>query len=167
MIFDTPPSPGIRPAAVRVHDQSEKEANRQYDSKFKTTIMNSTTCKTFTAIATIGLIRGYSKQSITLAEFKSALLQAQQEIHEHFNISLSVKVTECEILFLGQEEPSVELQFIQYPKFPQEGSVLQKAIVELIELIMIELDQNRVVIVFNDETIMLEQSDIIDPNIKL
>jgi hypothetical protein len=68
---------------------------------------------------------------------------------------------------LGQEEPSIELQFIQYPKFPQEESVLQKSIVALIELMMRELDQNRVVIVFNDETVMLEQSDIIDPNIKL
>jgi hypothetical protein len=83
-----------------------------------------------TAIATIGLIRGYSKQSITLAEFKSAL-QAQQEIHEHFNISLSVKVTECEIL-LGQEEPSVELQFIHIQNFHRRIST-QKAIVELIE----------------------------------
>jgi len=133
----------------------------------KTIIMNSINCKTFTAIATIGLIRGYSKQSISLAEFKSVLLTAQQKIHEHFNISLSAKVTLCEILFLGQEEHSMELQFIQYPKFPQEESVLKKAIVELIELMMMELDQNRVVIVFNDETIMLEQSDIIDPNIKL
>jgi hypothetical protein len=145
----------------------KKQPTDNMTQKFKTIIMNSTTCKTFTAIATIGLIRGYSKQSISLAEFKSALLEAQQEIHEHFNISLSVKVTQCEILFLGQEEPSIKLQFIQYPKFPQEESVLQKAIVELIELIMIELDQNRVVIIFNDETIMLEQSDTIDPNIKL
>jgi hypothetical protein len=129
--------------------------------------MNSINCKTFTATATIGLIRGYSKQSISLAEFNSVLLTAQQKIHEQFNISLSAKVTQCEILFLGQEEPSLELQFIQYPKFPQEESVLKKAIVELIELMMMELDQNRVVIVFTDETVMLEQSDIIDPNIKL
>jgi hypothetical protein len=32
---------------------------------------------------------------------------------------------------------------------------------------MLQLQQNRVVIIFTDETIMLEQSDTIDPNIKL
>jgi hypothetical protein len=48
--------------------------------------------------------------------------------------------------FLGTEEPSVELQFIQYPKFPQEDQY-SKGNSRVIELIMIELDQNRVVIV--------------------
>jgi hypothetical protein len=44
--------------------------------------------------------------------------------------------------FLGQEEPSVELQFIQYPKFPQEHQYSKGNSKE-----QLELDQNRVVIV--------------------
>lgn len=129
--------------------------------------MNSIQCKTFTANSTFGLIRGYAKQIISTSEFKASLLIAQREIYEEFNIGLSAKISYCEILFLGQEEPSIELQFIQYPKFLHEEFLLKKAIVKLTELMMIELEQNRVVIVFTDEIIMLEQSNEIDPNIKL
>jgi hypothetical protein len=129
--------------------------------------MNSIHCKTFTATSTFGLIRGYAKQIISTSEFKASLLIAQREIYEEFNIGLSAKISSCEILFLGQEEPSIELQFIQYPKFLHEEFLLKKAIVKLTELMMIELEQNRVVIVFTDEIIMLEQSNEIDPNIQL
>jgi hypothetical protein len=128
--------------------------------------MKTTICKTFTAKATIGLFKGYSKELISIEVFKEVLLEAQQKIKTDFNIALSTKLTPCEILFLGQEEPSMELQFIQYPKFPVEESVLKKAIIELTKLLMIKLEQNRVVIVFTDETVMLEQSTEIDPNIK-
>jgi hypothetical protein len=127
--------------------------------------MNQITTKTFTAQITIGLKKGYSDENISLIEFKEALLIVQQKIHVKYNIGLSAKLSHCDILFLGQDEPSMELQFIQYPKFPQKVSELKKAIVELTEIMMVKLEQNRVVIVFPDETIMLEQSDSIDPNI--
>ena len=129
--------------------------------------MESTNCKTFTATITIGLTRMYSEKNITELEFKKALLDAQKKIKKEYKIELSAKLSHCEILFLGQDEPSMELEFIQYPKFPLEESVLKNAIVELTKMMMLELEQNRVVIVFTDETIMLEQSDAIDPNIKL
>ena len=129
--------------------------------------MNTIIYKTFTASITIGLTRIYSKINITELEFKKALLNAQKAIKKQYKIELSAKVSSCEILFLGQDESSMELEFIQYPKFPQEESVLKNAIVELTKMMMLELEQNRVVIVFTDETIMLEQSDAIDPNIKL
>jgi hypothetical protein len=123
--------------------------------------------KTYTAQITFGLFKEYSRKLITLKEFKESLFFAQQKIKTENDITLSVKVRHCEILCLGQDEPSIELEFIQYPKFPQEESVLKKAIVELTEIMMIALEQNRVVIVFSDETIMLEQSDALDPNIQL
>lgn len=129
--------------------------------------MKKTIYKTFIAQITIGLHKDYSKERFSLLKFKKALDFAQRKIKSEYNIALSVKVTLCEIVFLGQEEPSVNLQFIQYPKFPQEVSVLKKAIVKLTELLMMKMKQNRVVIVFTDETIMLEQSDSIDPNILL
>lgn len=95
----------------------------------------------------MGLFRGYSKKSISAKEFKMALLMAQENIKAQYNVALSAKLTPCEILFLGQEEPSMELQFIQYPKFPQTETALKKAITTLTKLMMLELDQNRVVIV--------------------
>jgi hypothetical protein len=129
--------------------------------------MKTIQCKTFTASVTIGLCRGYSNKKLSQAEVKKALLNAQQKVNTDFKIALSVKLTPCEILFLGQEEPSMELQFIQYPKFPREESDLKKAILALTKQMMTALEQNRVVIVFSDETIMLEQSEAIDPNITL
>jgi hypothetical protein len=129
--------------------------------------MNTVCCKTFTAQITIGLFRGYSNETISMPEFKRALLKAQHNIKAQYKIELSAKLSICEILFLGQEEPSMELKFIHYPKFPHQDSELKKALITLTELMMLELEQNRVVIVFTDETIMLEQSHSIDPNIKL
>ena len=129
--------------------------------------MNYIKCKTFTAKAVIGLKQGYTEKSISIDEFKITLLTEQKNIYEKYNVGLSAKLSSCEILFLGQEEPSIELSFIQYPKFLKEEKEIKKAIIELIEGIMIKLSQNRVVIVFTDETIMLEKLDKIDPNIKL
>lgn len=129
--------------------------------------MNSINCKTFTASTTIGLNRGYEQSTISIIEFKAVLLKAQQKIVNEYKIGLSAKISSCEILFLGQEEPSVELEFIQYPKFIQEESILKKAIIRLIEMMMYELEQNHVVVIFTDETIMLEQSEEIDPRIQL
>lgn len=127
----------------------------------------SITVQTFTAQATIGLIKGYSNELISISDFKMALLTAQKQIKTEFDVVLSTKITTCEIVCLGQEELSVSLDFIQYPKFQIEETVLKKAIIRLIEILMELLQQNRVVIVFSDETIMLEQSEMIDPNITL
>lgn len=127
----------------------------------------TTTVRTFTAQATIGLIKGYSNELIPINDFKKTLVTAQQQIKEKFNLVLSTKITQCEIVCLGQEEPSVSLDFIQYPKFQTEETLLRKAIIGLIEILMNLLQQNRVVIVFPDETLMLEQSEAIDPNIEL
>ena len=124
-------------------------------------------CKTFIAKAVIGLKQGYTEKSISIDEFKSSLLTEQNNIYEKYNLALSAKLSSCEIMFLGQEELSIELTFIQYPKFLQEENEIKKAIIELIEGMMIKLCQNRIVIVFTDETIMLEKSDEIDPKIKI
>jgi hypothetical protein len=129
--------------------------------------MTTTATKTFTAQVTIGLKKHYSAELIPLKHFKETLLKVQKMVLETHQVALSTKIRHCEILFLGQDEPAIELEFIQYPKFPQEESVLKNAIIELTKRMMLELEQNRVVIVFTDETIMLEQSDAIDPTIKL
>lgn len=129
--------------------------------------MNHITTKIFTAQITIGLCRRYSNEQISLETFKQELLEAQIEINTKFKVVLSAKLRHCEILFLGQEEPSIELVFIQYPKFQTDEKILKKAILSLTENLMQKLEQNRVVIVFPEETIMLEQDNQIDPAIKL
>uniref|UniRef100_UPI00404B858F hypothetical protein n=1 Tax=Flavobacterium sp. TaxID=239 RepID=UPI00404B858F len=128
--------------------------------------MNKIACKTFTAQVTIGLLKGYSNSIIPLKTVKEELVEAQKTVNSDYSVKLSTKIRLCEIIFLGQEEQSVELEFIQYPKFLQEEVKLKKAIIALTEILLHKLEQNRIVIVFTDETIMLEQSDSIDSKIK-
>jgi hypothetical protein len=129
--------------------------------------MESIIVKTFTAQATIGLYKGYSNELISLIDFKKALCNVQEQIKKEFDVPFSIKLSLCEIVFLGQEEPSVTLDFIQYPKFPTDEVLLIKAIIQSVRLLMESLDQNRTVIVFQEETICLEKSEGIDPKIKL
>lgn len=129
--------------------------------------MNYITTKTFKAQVTFGLHKGYSNELINIDSFKQELLNSQIEIKDKFKVVLSIKLRQCEILCLGQEEPSIELEFIQYPKFQKDEEILKKAILSLTEILMLKMEQNRVVIVFSDETIMLEQNKQIDPTIKI
>lgn len=93
-------------------------------------------------------------------------MSTQQQVYDNLNIALSAKVSHCDIVFLEQDEPSVNVSFIQYPKFPDKKSVLKNGILKLVKIIMKSLDQNRVVITFDDETIMLENDEnLLDPGI--
>ncbi len=129
--------------------------------------MNRITCKTFRATITIGLFKGYTQEVISWNILKNEITSIQNKIKTKFDIVLSAKLYACEIICLGQEEPSVSIEFIQYPKFITEEKLLKNAIIEFTEEIQNALEQNRVVIVFEDETIMIEKTSAIDPKIKM
>lgn len=82
---------------------------------------------------------------------------------EERNIFLSASISDCNIVLNNQNEPHLKIDFINYPKFPLEESVMKENVISLSKELMIKHNQNRMVIVFPDETIMLEQSDEIDP----
>ena len=128
--------------------------------------MNRMSLKTFTAHFTLGLYSGYSDKVISIDSLKTILTEGQERVREESNIFLSAKLSFCHIVFLGQDEPSVEIQFIQYPKFPADENQLKAAINDLAIYMLEKLEQNRTVIVFSDETIMIEQTSEIDPKIK-
>ncbi|MFZ4102309.1 MAG: hypothetical protein ACOYKR_10155 [Sphingobacterium thalpophilum] len=65
----------------------------------------------------------------------------------------------------GQIEPHLKISFINYPKFELSPTVLKNEIEELSKQLMLTFKQNRVVIEYLDETIMLENSADIDPRI--
>ena len=130
-------------------------------------MMNKKATPTLKAEITIGLNKGYSDESWSLDELKNKLTESQQKLKEEHNILLSAKVTLCDIVFLGQDEPSVTLSFINYPKFPVTEDSFKKGVTFIAKELMNKLEQNRVVIVFHDETLMLEKSDEIDKNIDL
>lgn len=132
----------------------------------KKEFMNKISIKTFTAQFTLGFKAGYTEKAISMFEVKKAIADGQKQIFNETNIKLSAKVSPCEIIFSGQDEPSVELQFIQYPKFPIEETKLKAAIIQLATYMVDKLEQNRTVIIFQDETVMLEKDNAIDPRIK-
>lgn len=130
-------------------------------------MINKKTTPTLKAEITIGLNKEYSDETWSIEELKSKLFKVQHKLKEEHEILLSTKVNLCDIVFLGQDEPSVTLSFINYPKFPITEDLFKKGVSFIAEELMIELKQNRIVIVFDDETLMLEKSDEIDKNIDL
>ena len=128
--------------------------------------MNRIPITSFSATITMGLQRGYDDELINKADIISWLQNWQDQLIEEKHLRLSVCVSECEIVFSGQIEPHLKLSMINYPKFPLDQKVLKKAIEQLVMNLMTEFDQNRMVIEFPDEIVMLENNDAIDPRIK-
>lgn len=133
----------------------------------KTITMKQINCKTFTSTLTVGLCRGYTNELISWQVFKNEIRKVQQVVKDKLNVVLSAKIYRCEIVCLGQDEPSATIEFIQYPKFLYEEKVLKEAILFFTKSIQNSLHQNRVVVVFQDVTIMLERNNEIDPTIKI
>jgi hypothetical protein len=67
-------------------------------------------------------------------------LNAQEHI-KHNTKSNLVQSYPLAKFYSWEEEPSMELQFIQYPKFPHEEAELKKELIIRTELMMMELEQ--------------------------
>lgn len=122
--------------------------------------------KTFTAVITLGLEIGYSKEHYDKEYLINELQEYQKKRIDESGVHLSASVSECNIVLSGQYEKHLKLEFINYPKFPLEVEVFKKEIIKLGSYLLNKMQQNRTVIVFPDETIMLEVDEGIDPRIK-
>lgn len=121
--------------------------------------------KSFFATINLGLLRGYSDILIKKADVYLAIQQFQNNLIQEKALYLSLSVSECDIVMSGQIEPHLKLNFINYPKFQLEEKELKKHIEDLAKTLMIAFEQNRVVIEFSDETLMIEKTKEIDPKI--
>lgn len=128
--------------------------------------MRTKSIKTFTAVITLGLEIGYSKEHYNKEYLIKELQEYQKQRIDEASIYLSASVSECNIVLSGQNEKHLKLEFINYPKFPLEAEVFKKEIIKLGSHLLNKMQQNRTVIVFPDETIMLEVDEGIDPRIK-
>lgn len=128
--------------------------------------MKTKSIKTFTAIITLGLEIGYSKEHYNKQYLINELQEYQKQRIDKANIYLSAAISECNIVLSGQDEKHLKLEFINYPKFPLEVEVFKNEIIKLGSHLLNKMQQNRTVIVFPDETIMLEVDEGIDPRIK-
>ena len=127
--------------------------------------MRTKSIKTFTATITIGLEIGYTKENYSKEYLINELQEYQKKRIDESGVYLSASVSECIIVLSGQVEKHLKLDFINYPKFPLEVEVFKKEVVKLGSYLLYKIQQNRTVIVFSDETIMLEIDEAIDPRI--
>ena len=127
--------------------------------------MNIIITPSFTATVTIGMELGYSKQFYQKSQFIRILQEFQQQQIKERKVYLSACVSECEIVLSGQVEPHIKLDFINYPKFPLEEKQFKEEVEWLSVQLMNKLEQNRIVIVFHNETKMFEKNEAIDPRI--
>ena len=120
----------------------------------------------FYGILTIGLEIGYEKARIDKSEIITFIQTYQDELIKNKQIYLSASISNCTIVLSGQIEPHLKISFINYPKFELPPAVLKFEIEELSKQLLLAFKQNRVVIEYLDEVIMLENSDEIDPRIQ-
>jgi len=127
--------------------------------------MNIITSPSYSATIAIGLQLGYSNQLYQKEQLTGPLQKFQRKQIAERSVYLSACISECEIVLNGQIEPHIKLEFINYPKFPLEEKQF-KSEVELLSIyLMKELEQNRIVIVYHNETKMFEKNEEIDPRI--
>ena len=121
----------------------------------------------FFAEITAGRQIGYSEELIADYEVVKFIQDYQDDIIEKKNIWLSVSLSECRIILSGQVEPHFKVRFINYPKFPLPVDKLKKEVEEFAKAYLSRFRQNRIVIEYAKETVMLEKSEVIDPRIKI
>ena len=120
----------------------------------------------FYGILTIGLEIGYEKVKINATEIITFIQAYQDELIKNKQIYLSASIANCTIVLSGQVEPHLKISFVNYPKFELPPAALKFEIEELSKQLLLAFKQNRVVIEYLDEVIMLENSDEIDPRIQ-
>jgi len=123
--------------------------------------------KPFYAKVTLGLEKGYTQKLIDKSELTKSIQLFQNQLIKDKNIILSISLNHCDIILSGQVEPHLNLNFINYPKFPLEEKKIKTEIENLTQYLMKKFEQNRVVIEYIDETVMFENSELIDPRIKI
>ena len=127
--------------------------------------MNIITKPTFFASISIGTQIEYSNKSYSKEKFVKILQQFQKKQISERKVYFSACISECEIVLSGQIEPHIKLEFINYPKFSLSEKKFKSEIEILILFLMDKLNQNRIVIVYHNETKMFEKSKEIDPRI--
>jgi len=119
----------------------------------------------FHARVSIGLNRHYSDELLLKEDVIKAIQAYQAKLISERDVYLAVSISDALIVLRNQKEPHLILNFINYPRFPLNDADLKSEIENLVKHLMAKFSQNRVVIEFNDETVMLDKSIEIDPRI--
>lgn len=128
--------------------------------------MNIIQVPTYNAVINLGLQENYSTKIIDKAEVIQFIQSYQNKVLKERNKLLSLKIYETSIVCLGQVEPHLAIEFINYPKADVKPSEIKEEAKQLAAELMNEFNQNKIVMVCTDQTIVVEQNNNLDPRIK-
>ena len=127
--------------------------------------IKETKIKTFQASIFIGLEYGYTQKQINENLVIESLSELQKQLSAEKNIFLSASVSKTNIVLNDQNEQHLKIDFINYPKFPLSEEIFKDEVLHFGKELMKQFEQNRILIIYTDETVMFEQSEEIDPRI--
>lgn len=129
--------------------------------------IKETKIKTFQASIFIGLEYGYTQKQINENLVIESLSKLQKNLSKEKDIYLSASISKTVIVLNNQKEPHLKINFINYPKFPLDENIFKDEVLIIGKELMKQFKQNRILIIYTDETVMFEQSEEIDPRIKI
>jgi len=113
--------------------------------------------ETFTANIYLGLRHGYSGKWSSVDEVRIWLQNYCNEV------KLGVTITPTEFVYVDGGEPGLVIGLINYPRFPSSVDGIKEKAIAIARGLMELCHQERVSIVFSDETIMLEKEEAVVP----
>ena len=75
------------------------------------------------------------------------------------DIGLGLTITDTTFIYTDGDKPGVIVGLINYPRFPASKEHIQEIAFKLAEILLKDLQQERLSIMFPDVTIMIEKSD--------
>lgn len=120
----------------------------------------------FCASISIGLQKGYAGELFTKQDLMNAVQEFQGGLIESKEIYLSASISECEIVLNRYSEPHIKIDFINYPRFPLDEETFKMETKNIALFLMDKFGQNRIVIVYHDEHLMLEKSEDVGRGVK-
>lgn len=112
---------------------------------------------TFTASIYVGLRHGYAGETSSSDEVRQWLQNYCNEV------KLGLTFTQTEFIYVDGGEPGVIIGLINYPRFPTTIEDIKEKALAIAKGLMELCQQERVSVVFSDETIMLEKQEEVIP----
>lgn len=128
--------------------------------------IKETKIKTFQASIFIGLEIGYTQKQIDENLVIESISELQKQLSKEKEIYLSASISKTVIVLNNQKEKHLKINFINYPKFPLSEEIFKDEVLIIGKELMKQFEQNRILIIYTDQTVMLEQSNEIDPRIR-
>lgn len=104
---------------------------------------------TYAATIYLGLREGYEGRQHTVAEAQAAC-KVYCDAHK-----LCVTITPTQFAYVSGQEQGVAVGLINYPRFPTDKLAIRDRALDLAEFLKARFAQNRVTVVFPDQTVML------------